>query len=682
MTPKTSCLLSQGPGSWHEAPLFHPWNYDPPKSRPRGKCGSRHVVRPRFDFERCPLQHASVKQLCEALQPAKSLIFVGDSTMHLLYVNVAMQLSPWLASTATLGTQKPDGRRKSHTVCGGAVKLRFLREDLLTVSAKKPPADLVGYRYEISDSRGQWVNELEQEGSAVLVVGGGGLHVWPLPFQLVELNAVAKRLLAAKACMQFLRVIHVAPVAGAPHCDDPAVRPLRSLDATAEPLAARMYAQPSARNGTPPNYKDAPYPFFWHLINSWRPHFADAFRDLGAAQLDAHTIGDLRPDLRWGSASINCSRRHLRRSRTQAENAATCRYVDCGHFCPDEPVVMTIGLTLLNMIGAWGLLDPRPVAGAMLPSPLTSTSAAPSSTRVSLLLLGDSRSRWIHHHLLPQVCNRTLRCRGMPMRCPSANHLKARMDGALNWRAGGGNTCENSSLVDFSYYVHYGVGEAPYLNNPNTWHRRNDFLNASLSSTAMTIEAARRHIVAAGRAPAVVVLSSFLWDLWRLGHVNVSDAQAFKSRAMHTSEVDAFLIDYCANLTRLAIAVRTELRPADALLLVADFSCVPYDRQGRLYTLNARCPSVAPLAAACVRRVGAMLSLPVIDLAADFAGREHLFVKQEASYGIHPTSAGACVAWQALQRAEPRLAVTSNGGGLACDRSQPKSLRVRDLIRH
>ena len=836
-----ACLASQGPGGWREMELVPQatrlfrsnWSYAP-RPGTSSTCGARAVALPHFDFDRCPLVAVPLDLICDALRPVGAVVFVGDSTMHQLYVNVAMQLSPSLASTATLGTRRPDGRRSQRTVCTtgrhrAGVVLRFLREDLLTVRAQKPPPDLVGYRYEISDTRGGWVEELERFGSAVLVVGGGGLHVWPLPYQLDELEGVGQRLLAAERRMRLLRVVHIAPVAGAPNCTSPAARPLRSLDAAVEPLAAAMYAQPMARNGTWPHYRDAPYRYFWHLINAWRIHFESAFRALGAAQIDAHTIADRRPDLRAGFVWIECSRGTQRREQLQREKARhlnhsagagqqhdseagradhdagrsprgmdtsstsmgmwppppppMCKQTDCAHFCTAEPVVSTVAATLLNMVGRWGLLAPAPAAGRlrhdprdqslasvdgggtdgepahanstpkgdsaatssvasqrtpmMLPVPRRVSSSAhapppppglllfgPTATigrnhtpgallarPISLLLLGDSRSRWTHHHVLHHVCNASVVCAGRPLRCRSDTATATLMDGAQNWRAGGGNPCASSasSLSHLSYYVHYGVGEPPYLDNPGTWHRRGDFSNRSLSSRAMAVEAVRRHVAAAGgRGPAlpgatgarvVVALSSFLWDLWRIGvghdvgldavtvaapgavagHLqersNYSSSPATSSPATSSratsratsrrervwpghggyASIGAFLADYEQNLTRFATAVRAQLREGDTLLLLADYGCAPRDRRGHLYALNALCPSVAPHQAACVRRVGASLGLAVADAYAEFEGHEDSLIEREAEYGIHPTAAGGCAAWRALRRVEPGL---------------------------
>ena len=108
--------------------------------------------------------------------------------------------------------------------------------------------------------------------------------------------------------------------------------------------------------------------------------------------------------------------------------------------------------------------------------------------RPSLLLLGDSRSRWFAMHMASEMCDRRLRNLfdgGAPRAINSTRALDRLLDGVDNWRSGGGFACSNdSALSSLGYYVHYGVSaDPPYSKNPGTWHHANDFENASLSST-------------------------------------------------------------------------------------------------------------------------------------------------------------------------------------------------------
>lgn len=83
--------------------------------------------------------------------------------------------------------------------------------------------------------------------------------------------------------------------------------------------------------------------------------------------------------------------------------------------------------------------------------------------RPTLLLLGDSRSRWWLFSMAQQLCDQKLSCYrygGVP-RCnfsAADEPIVAALHGQLNWRSGGGFLCSSdSALSSVGYYVHYGV---------------------------------------------------------------------------------------------------------------------------------------------------------------------------------------------------------------------------------
>ena len=83
---------------------------------------------------------------------------------------------------------------------------------------------------------------------------------------------------------------------------------------------------------------------------------------------------------------------------------------------------------------------------------------------------------------------------------------------------------------------------------------------------------------------------------------------------------------------------------ANALLLVADYGCGGH--------LSNVCNLYAPLAAQSVRRASRSLGLPLVDL--HRMGGPEMIVREYA-YTMHPTTLGACVAWNAIAYAESRI---------------------------
>ena len=87
--------------------------------------------------------------------------------------------------------------------------------------------------------------------------------------------------------------------------------------------------------------------------------------------------------------------------------------------------------------------------------------------RPTLLLLGDSRSRWMLMHNA-RLCDTKLQYRfelGAPRVVNSSRAIDEALDGVGNWRGGGGYICTNDSATNTSasalaavgYFLHYGV---------------------------------------------------------------------------------------------------------------------------------------------------------------------------------------------------------------------------------
>ena len=90
--------------------------------------------------------------------------------------------------------------------------------------------------------------------------------------------------------------------------------------------------------------------------------------------------------------------------------------------------------------------------------------------RPALLLLGDSRSRWWLLSMAQQLCDPSLSCfryLGAP-RCNATaddkNHesIVAALEGAQNWRSGGGYTCAATSSLSRGRAVPRGPRSGPY----------------------------------------------------------------------------------------------------------------------------------------------------------------------------------------------------------------------------
>jgi len=254
------------------------------------------------------------------------------------------------------------------------------------------------------------------------------------------------------------------------------------------------------------------------------------------------------------------------------------------------------------------------------------------------------------------------------------------MDGAANWRSGGGYDCsEESALTSVAYYLHYGVSPSPpYQKNGGTWHNHHDFDNPEYSSTGAALKAVDRFVSAAPTSsPVIIALSSAMWDLGRFQTLNPSfNNRSYGSeRWASDPQIERWLTAYEANYSRLALAVQARLRTSpgphdrgtrpprgrDSLLLVADFGCAGPT------LMRTMCGVMIPRMAHRVRIVSEHLHLPLVDvsdLGRDFShGTEA--IKREYSYTMHPSKAGSCAIWNAIAKQEPRIP-GCNGRNTSC----------------
>lgn len=312
--------------------------------------------------------------------------------------------------------------------------------------------------------------------------------------------------------------------------------------------------------------------------------------------------------------------------------------------------------------------------------------------RPALLLLGDSRLRWTLMELAKHVCEPSLvmtRDSGVP-RLRDNNYyasssrqnsllrgccdpLVAELEGETNWRGGGGFLCSmDARLSAAGFHLSFGVSpSAPYHGSGMTGRhrqqnfvRKGDFDNPSLDSVARSLAALERFVAARSPSPVIVVLASFLWDLGRLMLVDTRFNSSSSSLMMWRHHTGPWLAAYEANLTSFASAAQRTLllssssgrqdgssqrHAGHSLLLLADYGC-----GGSWAKL---CSVMAPLVAERVRRVAHRLSLPFIDVHAmgTAAGTIQDLLKREYAYTLHPTLLGACVVWNAIAHAEPRV---------------------------
>jgi len=263
---------------------------------------------------------------------------------------------------------------------------------------------------------------------------------------------------------------------------------------------------------------------------------------------------------------------------------------------------------------------------------------------LSVLLLGDSRSRFTFSHIAPGLCTpSTLRC--MSSLC-FIHHNFTKLPPDV--RVMGEVTCSPSApLRHLAYFLHYGVSPTgPYHSVPGHQHFGDNLGSHLLMQHAVGWfrRAVQRDLPQSSpKRPLLIVLSSLAWDLGRrMAH--------FRGQASHD-----WVREYHHNFSAAARLLRDQLQSHERLLLVAEYGCE--HTEGGDDSFCARWGSTEARAAAdAVKAVGHQLALPVANLEALFRPRLHeLLAKQPATpqgfYYMHPNFHGSCATWSGIQSA-------------------------------
>lgn len=275
--------------------------------------------------------------------------------------------------------------------------------------------------------------------------------------------------------------------------------------------------------------------------------------------------------------------------------------------------------------------------------------------RSALLLLGDSRDRYLFGAVAPSVCRN-----GEPLRwtLPWTQHNE--------FLAHGMKCDDDADLAAFGFFIHYGVAPDGLYHNPVRlglksyayygwsgpgWVEGTAAVGPKADSQALALEAASRFRRAAG-APVVVMLSSQAWDIARrLEHEPNATAREWAD-------------SYQTNLTALASMLSAQLGRSDSLLLATSLHSATHPE--RLCSLaSERMRAVArsaALAAAGVRLVDVAAAQARAVGAARGGGGAHLFAQD----GVHPGPAGCAITWAAVRRALIGVGAVGDVGPLQC----------------
>eukprot|EP00966_Prymnesium_polylepis_P273569 6319775-Prymnesium_polylepis.1 len=199
---------------------------------------------------------------------------------------------------------------------------------------------------------------------------------------------------------------------------------------------------------------------------------------------------------------------------------------------------------------------------------------ANAPAKPAVLLLGDSRSRYVFAAVAPHVC--------APMSCDAVASCHAA--NAL-WRdenrqsAGAAHCSSSSSLSRLGYYVHYGVAQdPPYWKNPSHFHadsspgiaamlgRAPRPLSSYPTSPELMLRAVNAFTLGLPQGlPIVVVLSSLLRDLAR--------RSAYFAEQLDDEWVAAYEHNLTAVAGSLQRALKAQSNRPHRLVLVADYGC-------------------------------------------------------------------------------------------------------------
>ena len=191
----------------------------------------------------------------------------------------------------------------------------------------------------------------------------------------------------------------------------------------------------------------------------------------------------------------------------------------------------------------------------------------------AVLLLGDSRSRYVFAAVAPHICA-PMSCDAMAS-CSAANVL---WHDENRQSAGAAQCSSSSSLSRLGYYVHYGVAQdPPYWRNPSHFHSDSSPGFAAMlgraprrlsppTSPQLMLRAVNNFTLGLPQGiPVVVVLSSLLWDLAR--------RWAYFPQQRDGDWVAAYERNLTLAAGSVEQALKTQSNRPHRLVLVADYGC-------------------------------------------------------------------------------------------------------------
>ena len=278
--------------------------------------------------------------------------------------------------------------------------------------------------------------------------------------------------------------------------------------------------------------------------------------------------------------------------------------------------------------------------------------------RVNILLIGDSRDRFLYHEILQPLCGAggALTSWWNPSKTTKFTGLgQTKVRGIMNFEVRHGQTCDpTSSLASIGFMGHYGVANSHYIeaykvhghegwDGPGWPHD-----HKNINSPALIVEAARRFLNTSncdGRSggSCVVVFSSMLWDIAR-------HCSSFPQLSVELWGGD-FMTHYSAVALRLQEEIhRYHGRNAHLLLTTGYLSREnrdPYLKPGGGSCNTPRYFEGATHVVA--RRVAAQLNVPLLDFATIFSDLFPLLASKYLRDNIHANTLGLRIQWAAVR---------------------------------
>jgi len=284
------------------------------------------------------------------------------------------------------------------------------------------------------------------------------------------------------------------------------------------------------------------------------------------------------------------------------------------------------------------------------------------ASRVNILLIGDSRDRFLYHEILQPLCGAggALTSWWNPSKTTKFTGLgQTKVQGRSNFEVRHGQTCDpTSSLASIGFMGHYGVADDRYIeaykvhahegwDGPGWPHD-----HKKINSPALIVEAARRFLNTSncdGRSggSCVVVFSSMLWDIAR-------HCFSFPQLSVELWG-GAFMTQYSAVALRLQEEIhRYHGRNAHLLLTTGYLSRENRDPYSEPRGRSCNTPRYFEGATHVVaRRVAAQLNVPLLDFATIFSDLFPLLASEYLRDNIHANTLGLRIGLQFEQRWRP-----------------------------